>query len=1347
MMLKRFTQGLPVMLAAALLATASGTAWAQAVTLVPIQTKFAGTGAGTYNGDFGSADFVSLNRPAAVALDSSGNTFIADRGNNCVRRIDAQTGSVTTLLGLVSSGTGDTCNAATNPTPTAAQGLYLPGGIVIDSNDSLYIADTGHNCVRMLPSHTTGTANLVTVAGTCTAANAAGATTPGSSTPQPSMLAIDSTNQLYVSILDTPDGVYQVLRHTSGDPSATVCRVAGAASALAPLNCTGVSNGVALNAPVGIAFDPAGGLYIADTGNNCVRAVQGGTISTVLGTCANDSTSSGTAAIVDPRGLVFNPKGELFVSEGSANQLLRFNALTKSILRLAGDPTGASGSYDATQNGAGSQSIPLHTPLGLAFDASGDLFLADADNSVVRKFSFSTRFGQAPIGSAASAQLVTFTINNPTVNLSVSAGADYVVDGSTCAGGLSGAASGSLSNFCTVTVSFHPTFPGLRSSALRVTDSMSGTTVAVALQGTGTGSQPVFSPGVAATSAAAIANPVAVTVNSAGDAYVLNAAAGGPSLSVIHSAGAVTQMAIPVAAGLGNPVAITSDGAGNLYIADATTGKIAQLGADGSVTPEYVTGLVAPTAIALDADGNLVIAEAGSKHDLVKAFVGGQRLVLAGAGANTSPDNVAATTAMLQTPSGVRVGPGGNVFFADAAAHRVYAIDTAGQIHFLAGNGTTATSVAGTALGTGLVQPTWLDLDAAGDVFITDPPANLVYVVYSSTQQMLNLSVVLGTGVAGNAGDGALATSAKVSGPLAVATAASGAIYVVDAGNKSVRNVTFPAETLDFGEVAIGGSVSLAQQLWNRGNQAFIRTTDPVISDSHFANDPSLNTCGQSVGLGATCNFGFSFSPTALGPVTATGQLLNVAYNSPQIVNLIGTGTGATITLTAPLETEVYGAPYIGTVHVVSNGGPVATGTVTFSVNGVVLCATTAAVTGDLKCTKSAGSGLNVGSYPVQIAYSGDTNYPARSLATTLTVTPATISVAVANQSRVINTANPTLTGVVTGVVAGESVTPTYATTATTASPAGTYPITATVAFGPGTLATNYVVQVTPGVMTVYVPVTMTLASSGSPSTVGQSVTFTSTVVPLAGTPAGAVAFYDGTTLSATVPVSGTGVAAYATSALRLGTHNIVAVFTPSVPEFRSATGSLTQVVNAVAVPTGAFVVSATPDTYLVRGKGSVVYTARVTPTGGFSGPVKLTCSGLPADATCVFATPTVSVTAGGPVDTAFTVSVTEADAASLAMPAPLGMPTVAPIYAAAAFPMGLSGLGVFAFGARRRKRRQKTTFLLVLLGLLMVGLAGCGCPTSSFKTYSVTITGTSVNGGPAASSAAVSITVATPAN
>lgn len=1331
-------------------------AGAQAVTLVPNQNKAAGTGSGSYNGDFGSANFVSLNTPSAMAFDSAGNLFITDKGNNCVRRVDAVTGSVTTAVGLATGGAGDSCNAAANPSPTPAQGLFQPSGIAIDFTDTLYIADTGHNCVRALGSRASGTSSLVTVAGTCTAINTSGGTTPGSSTPRPVALAIDTTNGLDISLQDTANGIFQVVRHVFGDPSTTLCRVAGAASAAIPSNCPGIANSVVLSSPEGIAFDPTGALYLADTGNNCVRTVQGGNLSTTVGTCANDGTASGTAAIVNPRELLFNRQGEMYLTEGTANQLLRFNAATKLLTRIAGDPSGAAGTYDATQNGAGAQSVPLHTPLGLAFDSGGNLYLADSDNSVVRSFRSSANYGSVPIGSGSSPQLVTFTINNATLNLTVASGPDYTIDASTCNGTLAGAPAGSLSKFCTVTVSFHPTLPGLRASALRLTDSLSGSSVTADMQGTGLSSQPVFAPGTALTAATAIANPIAITVDSAGSAYVLNAgtAPGLANVTVITSSGAVTSNAIPAAANLVNPVAITSDAGGSFYLADATTGKIAKFGSDGSVNASYVSGLTAPSAIALDIDGNLVIAEGGSKHDLVKHFVGGQTIVLTGAGTDTAANNVPATNAMLQSPAGLKIGPGGNIFFSDSAAHRVYAIDTSGLIHFLAGNGTTTTSGAGTALGTGLVQPTGVDLDAAGDVFITDPPANMVYVVYSSTLQILNLAPLLGTGTAGNSGDAGLATLAAVNGPLAVATANSGAIYVVDAGNKSVRSVTFPIPTIDFGDVALNGTVSKAQQLWNRGNLNFIRTFDPVIGDPHFTNDAALTTCGQSVGLGATCNFGFSFTPTVKGLANANGQLLDVAYNSPQTVNFKANGVAAAITITAGAETEVYGAAYLGTVTIAGNGGPTPTGTITFSVNGIVLCTLTGNLSGNLQCVNNAGSNLNVGAYPVTITYSGDGNYPQRTLTTTLTVTPAPLTVVVDNKIKTAGTPNPVLTGTLSGLVAGQTATAVFSTTATTNSPAGSYPITATVVFGAGTLVTNYSVTVTPGTLTVYTPTSITLATSLNPSTQGQSVTFTAKVTAPTGIPVGSITFYDGTTSLGSVPADATGTATLATSQLALGVHTITASFSPTTQAFLSASTSLTQ---TVSLPLGGFVVIATPITYLVRGKGSVVYTATVTANGGFYGPVALTCKGLPADATCVFDSPTVTIGPGAPATTNFTVGVTLADAtATLALPIRPGMAPVRPgmtrraassIYAAAVFPMELSGLGAFLFGAVRRRRVLRRSLFVILLGFGLLGLSGCGCPNSSFKTYAVTVTGTSVNGGLATSSAVVAITVATPAN
>ncbi len=227
---------------------------AQAVTLVPVVSKYAGTGTGLYTGDFGTSSFVALNAPSAVAFDSAGNLYVADTLNNCVRRIDAASTQTTTVAGLVVSSSGDTCNTATNPTPTAAQGLYQPGALVFDTSDNLYIADTGHNCVRMLASHTSGTASTQVVTGTCTAPNTGGTVTAGSSIPQPTALALDGAGSLYLSLRDPANSTALVVRQAIGAPVNSLCRMAGAATVAGPTSRAGGVNSVTLNQPGGIAL-------------------------------------------------------------------------------------------------------------------------------------------------------------------------------------------------------------------------------------------------------------------------------------------------------------------------------------------------------------------------------------------------------------------------------------------------------------------------------------------------------------------------------------------------------------------------------------------------------------------------------------------------------------------------------------------------------------------------------------------------------------------------------------------------------------------------------------------------------------------------------------------------------------------------------------------------------------------------------------------------------------------------------------------------------------------------------------------------------------------------------------
>ncbi len=141
-------------------------AYSQALTLLQSGTRYAGTITPGFNGDFGSATTVSLNTPSYIVFDSQGNQYISDTQNNCVRKIDPS-GSMSTVVGLAVSGQGDTCSTASNPTPTPSQGLYQPTGLAVDSSNNLYIADSKHNCVRMLANGASGVTSLTTVAGTC----------------------------------------------------------------------------------------------------------------------------------------------------------------------------------------------------------------------------------------------------------------------------------------------------------------------------------------------------------------------------------------------------------------------------------------------------------------------------------------------------------------------------------------------------------------------------------------------------------------------------------------------------------------------------------------------------------------------------------------------------------------------------------------------------------------------------------------------------------------------------------------------------------------------------------------------------------------------------------------------------------------------------------------------------------------------------------------------------------------------------------------------------------------------------------------------------------------------------
>jgi hypothetical protein len=324
-----------------------------------------------------------------------------------VRKIDTS-GNVTTIVGLGVNGESDTCNSALNPTPTPTQGLYQPTGLVIDSSNRLYIADSKHNCVRALISGQTGVANLITVAGTC------GSDPTVSVTPAPNGLAVDASSNLCISLQDSVSStqIYQVVRHAAAVAATNVCLVAGAASANVSTNCPGITNNVVLSGPSGLALNVGGDLYIADTDNNCVRQVAGlasgsATLVTAVGKCLNDAFGSSATAISNPYGIAISPTQSLFISESSPNNIVSYTPGSGAVQLVAGLLSGAAGPYDSTQDGQAAISVPLNGPRGIAFDSMAHLFFADSLNNILRELSTNLRFPNTPVGSFSSVQPIT----------------------------------------------------------------------------------------------------------------------------------------------------------------------------------------------------------------------------------------------------------------------------------------------------------------------------------------------------------------------------------------------------------------------------------------------------------------------------------------------------------------------------------------------------------------------------------------------------------------------------------------------------------------------------------------------------------------------------------------------------------------------------------------------------------------------------------------------------------------------------------------------------------------------------------------------------------------------------
>jgi len=278
-------------------------------------TTIAGNGTLGYLGDSAAATSAELDSPCGVAVDSSGNVYIADTLNHVIRKVAG--GTITTFAGDQSLGSGYTGDTAA---ATSAQ-LNTPVGIVVDSAGNVWIADTGNSVIREV----TTDGNINTIVGNSYADYGGdGGTAIASSLNHPLGLALDAAGNMYIA--DQLNQRIRMVAATKGVITTTsiITTVAGN-GILASKDTGNLAIDAGLSDPSWVAVDSAGNLFIADLVNNIVRRVAAadGTIATVAGNgqfgVYGDGGPALQAAITFPLSVAVNAAGKVYVSQGENN--------------------------------------------------------------------------------------------------------------------------------------------------------------------------------------------------------------------------------------------------------------------------------------------------------------------------------------------------------------------------------------------------------------------------------------------------------------------------------------------------------------------------------------------------------------------------------------------------------------------------------------------------------------------------------------------------------------------------------------------------------------------------------------------------------------------------------------------------------------------------------------------------------------------------------------------------------------------------------------------------------------------------------------------------------------------
>ncbi|MFO1497894.1 MAG: hypothetical protein U1G07_05785 [Verrucomicrobiota bacterium] len=655
-------------------------------------TTLAGGGGYSANQAGSTARFSS---PLAVAVDSAGNVYVADSGNNSISKV-TPAGAVTILAGRP-GGFG-----SADGTGSAAR-FNQPSGVALDSAGNMFIGDTLNYTIRKV----TPDGVVTTLAGRADSRGSADGTGTAARLYQPWGVAVDNAGNVYVG-----DSWNHTIRKVT--PAGVVTTLAGLAGSSG--SADGTNRNARFNFPSGLAVDSATNIYVADGENHTIRKITPVGTNWVVTTLAGKAGRSGSADGMNsdarfntPYGVAVDSAGNLYVAD-TVNSLIRKMTLDGTnwvVTTIAGSPGSVGGA-----NGVNGDAR-FNNPAAVAVDSAGNLYVADALNNLIRKMT--------------------------------QAGTNWVVTTLVLTGGLYGSAEGTGIN---------ARFNGPSSVAVDsaknvyVADQINHTIRKVTSAGEVTTLAGLAGDGGSADGTgneARFLNPSGVAVDSTGAVYVADT--WNCTIRKVTPAGVVTTLAgqpgVPgfedgtnSQARFFNPQGVAVDKADNLYVADTvgyTIRKVTPVGANWVVTTlagrfdrygsRDGTGTNAvfnlPTGVAVDSTGNVYVADS-LNHLIRKVTPAGVVTTFAGGAGLVGSVDGTGTAARFYSPTGVAVDNADNVYVADSYNNTIRKVSPARVVTTLGG----MPGNIGTANGTGSTarfsNPAGLAVDGDGDVYVAD---------------------------------------------------------------------------------------------------------------------------------------------------------------------------------------------------------------------------------------------------------------------------------------------------------------------------------------------------------------------------------------------------------------------------------------------------------------------------------------------------------------------------------------------------------------------------------------------------------------------------------------------------